>query len=235
LPAGARCTTSKTGRALTLPPMTRSPAPQRQRSRDPEFQTVLPTAPAHGRAASCPWLVAGGTGGLRCRRNEPNNQWLHPPRRRAQPAPLLALGLTRTAFDLDHPRQQPQAVHHVVDQAHHARDLIDGQGERCRGPPVPGTVTTRRTDGLRDPPVTPQPQVPYSGEPRTPPRFQHHNLLPVAVLDEPRGGYLYGSRVRQAAVLTAMVQGPGGGRHTPARWSAPDYRHTSAGHRPTVA
>jgi hypothetical protein len=95
-PLRARCTTSKTGRSLTLHPLDAITRAHRQRARDPQFQAVYRQhRPMVERSIS--WLVAGGNRRLRFRGTDRNNQWLHHRVAGLNLRRLLALGLTRTA------------------------------------------------------------------------------------------------------------------------------------------
>ncbi|HEY2723052.1 MAG TPA: IS1182 family transposase [Pseudonocardiaceae bacterium] len=95
-PLRTRCTTSKTGRSLTLHPFDVITRAHRERARQPRFQTVYRQhRPMVERSIS--WLVAGGNRRLRFRGTGPNNQWLHHRVAGLNLRRLLALGLTRTA------------------------------------------------------------------------------------------------------------------------------------------
>ncbi|HEY4006673.1 MAG TPA: IS1182 family transposase [Pseudonocardia sp.] len=94
-PLRARCTISKTGRALALHPLDAIIRAHRQRAQDPQFQTAYRQhRPMVERSIS--WLVAGGNRRLRFRGTERNNQWLHHRVAGLNLRRLLALGLTRT-------------------------------------------------------------------------------------------------------------------------------------------
>ena len=95
-PLRPRCTTSKTGRSLTLHPLDAITRAHRQHARDPQFQTVYRQhRPMVERSIS--WLVAGGNRRLRFRGTTRNNQWLHHRVAGLNLRRLLALGLTHTA------------------------------------------------------------------------------------------------------------------------------------------
>ena len=95
-PLRTRCTTSKTGRSLTLHPFDVITRAHRERARQPRFQTVYRQhRPMVERSIS--WLVAGGNRRLRFRGTGPNNQWLHNRVAGLNLRRLLAPGLTRTA------------------------------------------------------------------------------------------------------------------------------------------
>ncbi|HZX07893.1 IS1182 family transposase, partial [Kribbella sp.] len=95
-PLRARCTTSKTGRSLTLHPLDAITRAHRQHAQDPQFQAVYRQhRPMVERSIS--WLVAGGNRRLRFRGTSPNNQWLHHRVAGLNLRRLLALGLTRAA------------------------------------------------------------------------------------------------------------------------------------------
>jgi hypothetical protein len=85
-PLRARCTTSKTGRSLTLHPHDAVHRAHRHRAQDPEFQTVYRPAPADGRTLD---RLARGRAepAAAVPRNRSQRSLAAPPRRRAQPAP----------------------------------------------------------------------------------------------------------------------------------------------------
>jgi len=94
-PLRARCTTSKTGRSLTLHPLDAVTRAHRQRARDPRFQAVYRQhRPMVERSIS--WLTAGGNRRLRFRGTIRNDQWLHHRVAGLNLRRLLMLGLTRT-------------------------------------------------------------------------------------------------------------------------------------------
>jgi len=92
-PLRAQCTTSKTGRSLTLHPLDRVARAHRVRARDPQFQAVY----RHHRPMverSIAWLVRGARR-LRYRGVAANDQWLHHRVAAVNLRRLLQLGLTR--------------------------------------------------------------------------------------------------------------------------------------------
>ena len=94
-PLRARCTTSKTGRSLTLHPHDGVQRAHRSRARDPEFQAVYRRhRPMVERSIA--WLVAGRNRRLRFRGTAANNLWLHHRVAGLNLRRLLNLGLTRT-------------------------------------------------------------------------------------------------------------------------------------------
>ena len=94
-PLRAQCTTSKTGRSLTLHPHDATQRAHRARARDPEFQAVYRRhRPMVERSIA--WLVAGRNRRLRFRGTAANNQWLHHRVAGLNLRRLLNLGLTRT-------------------------------------------------------------------------------------------------------------------------------------------
>jgi hypothetical protein len=75
-PLRVRCTSSKTGRSLTLHPLDAVTRAHRERAEDPAFQAVYRQhRPMVERSIS--WLVAGGNRRLRFRGTARNDQWLH--------------------------------------------------------------------------------------------------------------------------------------------------------------
>ena len=95
-PLRARCTTSKSGRSLTLHPLDALTRAHRQRAQDPQFQTVYRQhRPMVERSIS--WLVAGRNRRLRFRGTSRNDLWLHHRVAGLNLRRLIALGLTRTA------------------------------------------------------------------------------------------------------------------------------------------
>jgi len=94
----------------------------------------------------------------------------------------------------------------------------------------PLTHTPHHT-ALRDLPSPTPTGALFQERPRPPPRFQHTTYY-LWRSRRARGANLSGSRVRAAAVLTAMVQGPGAAPPTPARWSAPLSAYLRRWHRP---
>jgi len=95
-PLRVRCTSSKTGRSLTLHPLDAVTRAHRERAEDPAFQAVYRQhRPMVERSIS--WLVAGGNRRLRFRGTARNDQWLHRRVAGLNLLRLLALGLARTA------------------------------------------------------------------------------------------------------------------------------------------
>jgi Transposase DDE domain/Transposase domain (DUF772) len=94
-PLRARCTTSKTGRSLTLHPHDAVQRAHRGHARDPEFQAVYRRhRPMVERSIA--WLVAGRNRRLRFRGTAANDLWLHHRAAGLNLRRLLNLGLTRT-------------------------------------------------------------------------------------------------------------------------------------------
>ncbi len=91
----ARCTTSKTGRSLTLHPHDALQRAHRVRAADPDFQADYRRhRPMVERSIA--WLVAGGNRRLRFRGTRPNDLWLHHRVAGLNLRRLLTLGLHRT-------------------------------------------------------------------------------------------------------------------------------------------
>ncbi len=93
-PLRARCTTSKSGRSLSLHPHQALQRAHRERATDPDFQAVYR---AHRPMVerSIAWLVAGGNRRLRFRGTQLNDLWLHHRVAGLNLRRLLNLGLTR--------------------------------------------------------------------------------------------------------------------------------------------
>jgi hypothetical protein len=94
-PLRGQCTTSKSGRSLTLHPQDAIQRAHRVRARDPQFQAVYRRhRPMVERSIA--WLVAGGNRRLRFRGIAAGDQWLHHRVAGLNLRRLLNLGLTRT-------------------------------------------------------------------------------------------------------------------------------------------
>ncbi len=94
-PLRERCTTSKSGRSLTLHPHDGLQRAHRARAADPDFQTVYRRhRPMVERSIA--WLVAGGNRRLRFRGTRSNDLWLHHRVAGLNLRRLIALGLHRT-------------------------------------------------------------------------------------------------------------------------------------------
>ena len=94
-PLRVRCTTSKTGRSLTLHPHDGLQRAHRVRATDPDFQTAYRRhRPMVERSIA--WLVAGGNRRLRFRGTRANDLWLHHRVAGLNLRRLLTLGLHRS-------------------------------------------------------------------------------------------------------------------------------------------
>jgi IS5 family transposase len=94
-PLRERCTTSASGRALTLHPHDALQRAHRRRAQDPDFQAVYRQhRPMVERSIA--WLVAGRNRRLRFRGTRTNDLWLHHRVAGLNLRRLLTLGLTRT-------------------------------------------------------------------------------------------------------------------------------------------
>jgi hypothetical protein len=94
-PLRARCTTSKTGRTLSLHPLDALTRAHRQRAREPQFQAAYRQyRPMAERTIA--WLVAGGNRRLRYLGTLKNDTWLHTRAAAVNLRRLINLGLTHT-------------------------------------------------------------------------------------------------------------------------------------------